>query len=122
MRGKGLVVSVGTLADGASRMAGLFEPVSEAILARLMEAGTVHGDETSWRVESPAAERGSSRVWLWCAASRDAVLFHVDSSRSAEAAGKAGPAPPKGLDKNPLPMNANRQRSSGLHRTLTSPS
>ena len=49
---------------------------------------TRHADETGWRVQELRGEDRSSRAWLWASVSSDAVYFHIDPSRSAEAAGK----------------------------------
>ena len=88
MRSQGLSVSAGTLASSIHRFLPLFAPLSEAIFHRQGAFRVLHGDETSWRVQSFFADRGSSRAWLWVGISRDAVWFHVDASRSAKAAGK----------------------------------
>ena len=95
MRSRGLPVSAGTLADSITRLMVLFAPLSQVILDHVKDAGTLHGDETSWRVQSLSGVRGTSRAWLWCAVSRDAVWFRVDARRNACAAGKlfAGVAP-----------------------------
>ena len=95
MRDRGLPVSAGTLADSIRRLTPLFAPLSQAILDHMKGAGTLHGDETGWRVQSLKGVRGTGRAWLWCAASRDAVWFRVDARRNAEAAGRlfAGVAP-----------------------------
>ena len=47
-----------------------------------------HADETGWRVQELRGEDRSSRAWLWTSVSSDAVSFHIDPSRSAEAAQK----------------------------------
>ena len=47
-----------------------------------------HADETGWRVQALRETGRSSRAWLWTSASNDAVYFHIDPSRSAEAAEK----------------------------------
>ncbi len=88
MRDQGLPVSAGTLASSIHRLMPLFAPLSLAILAHLKAAAVLHGDETSWRVQSLKAIRGTGKAWLWCAVCRDAVWFHVDARRNAEAAGK----------------------------------
>ena len=95
MRDRGLPVSAGTLADSIRRLTPLFAPLSQAILEHMKGAGTLHGDETGWRVQSLKSVRGTGRAWLWCAASRDATWFRVDARRNAEAAGRlfAGVAP-----------------------------
>jgi transposase len=85
---QGLPVSSGTLADSVPRFVPLFEPVAGAILAHQHAAVLCHADETTWRVQALRGEGGSGRAWLWTAVGNDAVRFHVDASRSAEAAAK----------------------------------
>ena len=85
---QGLPVSSGTLADSAPRFMPLFEPVAGAILAHQHAAVLCHADETTWRVQALRGEGHSGRAWLWTAVGNDAVRFHVDASRSAEAAAK----------------------------------
>ena len=81
----GLAVSAGTLANSRERFAALFETLYEAILAHQNDAALRHADETSWRVQELRGEERSSRAWLWTSVSADAVCFHIDASRSAEA-------------------------------------
>ena len=88
MSGQGLAVSPGTLADSLKRFVPLLEPLAEAILAHQNKAALRHADETSWRVQELHGEDRSSRAWLWTSVSSDAVCFHIDPSRSAEAAHK----------------------------------
>ena len=88
MADMGLAISPGTLADSIKRFAPLFEPLYEAILAHQNEAALRHADETSWRVQAYRKKGRSSRAWLWTSVSDDAVCFHIDPSRSAEAAMK----------------------------------
>ena len=83
---QGLPVAAGTLADGVPRFVPLFEPLAEAILAHQNAAALRHADETSWRVQALRAEGRSARAWLWTSVGNDAVHFHIDPSRSAEAA------------------------------------
>ena len=78
----------GTLADSLKRFVPLFEPMAAAILAHQNKAVLRHADETGWRVQELRGEDRSSRAWLWASVSSDAVYFHIDPSRSAEAAGK----------------------------------
>ena len=85
---QGLAVSPGTLAGCTGRMLPLFEPLRDAILAHQNEAGLRHADETGWRIQALREIRKSRRAWLWTSVSHDAVLFHIDPSRSAEAAAK----------------------------------
>ena len=85
---QGLPVSPGTLAGSVPRFVPLFEPVADAILAHHNSASLRHADETSWRVQGLRETGRSSRAWLWTSAANDAVYFHIDPSRSAEAAHK----------------------------------
>ena len=64
LTGQGLPISAGTPADGARRLAPLFEPLSAAILARRNEARLRRGDETAWRIRALGEAGGSSRTWL----------------------------------------------------------
>ena len=88
LTGQGLAISAGTLADGARRLAPLFEPLSAAIPAHQREARLRQGDETAWRIQALGEAGGSSRAWLWIGVCGDAVHFHVDPSRSAAAAAR----------------------------------
>ena len=88
MSGQGLVVSPGTLANSLKRFVALFEPLADTILTHQNETALRHADETSWRVQELRGEDRSSRAWLWTSLSNDAVYFHIDPSRSAEAAHK----------------------------------
>ncbi len=81
----GLAVSPGTLANSRKRFVALFETLHKAILAHQNTAALRHADETSWRVQELRGEERSSRAWLWTSVSADAVCFHIDASRSAEA-------------------------------------
>ena len=83
---QGLAVSPGTLANSRKRFVALFGTLYEAILAHQNTAALRHADETSWRVQELRSEDCSSRAWLWTSVSSDAVCFHIDPSRSAEAA------------------------------------
>ena len=86
MSERGLAISPGTLANSRKRFVPLFETLYEAILAHQNTAALRHADETSWRVQELRGEDRSSRAWLWTSVSSDAVYFHIDPSRSAEAA------------------------------------
>ncbi len=88
MAGQGLTVSPGTLANSRKRFVALFDPLAGAILAHQNEAALRHADETTWRIQELRTEERSSRAWMWTSVSTDAVYFHIDPSRSAEAADK----------------------------------
>ena len=83
---QGLPVAPGTLADSAPRFVPLFQPLAEAIRAHQNATALRHADETTWRVQALRAEGRSARAWLWTSVGNDAVYFHIDPSRSAEAA------------------------------------
>ena len=83
---QGLPVAAGTLADSVPRFVPLFEPLGEAIRAHQNAAALRHADETTWRVQALRAQGRSARAWLWISVGNDAVYFHIDPSRSAEAA------------------------------------
>ena len=83
---QGLPIAAGTLADSVPRFVPLSEPLAEAILAHQTAAALRHADETTWRVQALRAEGRSARAWLWISVGDDAVYFHIDPSRSAEAA------------------------------------
>ena len=83
---QGLPISPGTLAGSVPRFVPLFEPVADAILAHQNNAALRHADETTWRVQALREAGRSSRAWLWISVGHDAVYFHIDPSRSAEAA------------------------------------
>ena len=83
---QGLPVAAGTLADSMPRFVPLFEPLVEAIRAHQNAATLRHADETSWRVQELRTEGRSARAWLWVSVGNDTVYFHIDRSRSAEAA------------------------------------
>ena len=83
---QGLPVSPGTLADSVPRFVPLFEPLGEAILAHQNGATLRHADETTWRVQALRGDGRSGRAWLWTSIGNGAVRFHINASRSAEAA------------------------------------
>ena len=88
MSGQGLPLSPGTLADSVPRFVPLFEPLADAILAHQNTATLRHADETTWRVQALRDAGRSSRAWLWISVGGDTAYFHIDASRSAEAAQK----------------------------------
>ncbi len=83
---QGLPVAPGTLAASVPRFAPLFDPLAEAIRTHQNEASLRHADETTWRVQALREGGRSSRAWLWVSVTGDSVCFHIDPSRSAEAA------------------------------------
>ena len=84
MSDQGLPLSPGTLADSVP----CFVPLADAILAHQNTATLRHADETTWRVQALRDAGRSSRAWLWISVGGDTAYFHIDASRSAEAAQK----------------------------------
>ena len=85
---QGLAIAPGTIAGSVRRFLPLFAPLAEAILAHQNEMAVRHGDETGWRIQALSETGRSRRAWLWISVGKDAVYYHIDPSRSAEAAMK----------------------------------
>jgi len=83
---QGLAISAGTLGNSVTRFVPLFEPLGRAILEHQHAAGVRHGDETGWRIQALRESGRSGRAWLWVSVTEEAVYFHIDPARSAEAA------------------------------------
>jgi transposase len=79
----GLGLSPGTVTDGLRRLAPLFEPLMDGLVARNLEEKQWHADETRWRVFEPVEGKVGSGWWLWVFRSASAVVFVLDRSRSA---------------------------------------
>ena len=88
MTDQGLAIAPGTIADSVRRFLPLFAPLAEAILAHQNKMAVRHGDETGWRIQALSETGRSRRAWLWISVGKDAVYYHIDPSRSAEAAMK----------------------------------
>ena len=88
MTDQGLAIAPGTLASSVRRFLPLFAPLAEAILAHQNGMAVRHGDETGWRIQALSETGRSRRAWLWISVGKDAVYYHIDPSRSAEAAMK----------------------------------
>ena len=88
MTDQGLAMAPGTLASSVRRFLPLFAPLAKAILAHQNEMTVRHGDETGWRIQALSETGRSRRAWLWISVSEGAVYYHIDPSRSAEAAMK----------------------------------
>ena len=88
LEGHGLPLPAGTIASNTGKFLALFAPLYEAILEHQNRATLRHADETSWRVREFGEDGGSRRGWMWVTLSADAVCYHIDRFRSAEAARK----------------------------------
>jgi transposase len=82
MEAEGLKIDSQTLWNQIDALSKLLEPTYEALAARALASPLVHADETHWRM----MDGKSSRWWVWCLASEQAVIYRLSSSRSAEAA------------------------------------
>jgi transposase len=84
MEREGLEASSQTLWDQIDALARRLKPTWSALGERVLEAPVVHADETHWRL----MDGKSSRWWVWCVVSEEAVFYRLCSSRSAKAAGE----------------------------------
>lgn len=84
---QGLPVSPGTLAGGLQRLAGLFEPVLEALYCKQMSEALFHNDETRWEVFVELEGKVGTRWYLWLTRSASVVFYCIDPSRSAAVPG-----------------------------------
>ena len=83
LRAHGLNLAQGTVTDGLRRLAPLFAPLREALLARSRTAEHWHADETRWQVFEASSEHACQRWCLWVFWSAEVVVFTLDPSRSA---------------------------------------
>lgn len=80
----GLNMSPGTLAGGLQAIAPLFEPLEQALVAKLRSQPHWHADETRWAVFVVIEGKAGHRWYLWVFHSRSVVHYVLDESRSAE--------------------------------------
>ena len=71
-------VSKGGLVDAWQRLAGIFEPWHNQIGEAVRRGGTLHADETGWRVNGRTH-------WLWCFTTPSATAYMIDRSRGSPA-------------------------------------
>ena len=83
LRGHGLDLAQGTVTDGLRRLAPLFAPLRQELIARSRRAEHWHADETSWQVFEASNEEACSRWCLWVFWSAEVVVFTLDPTRSA---------------------------------------
>lgn len=84
MERQGLAVTSQTLWDQIDALAKALEPSYEALRPRVLAAPVVGADETHWQLMD--GQGGSSRWWVWCVASPEAVFYHLCGTRSTKAA------------------------------------
>ena len=74
-------ISAGGLVDAWQRTAGIFEPWHDQIADAVRRGGTLHADETGWRVNGKTH-------WLWCFTTPSATCYMIDRSRGSPALSK----------------------------------
>ncbi len=84
LRTRDFDLAQGTLTDGLKAMAPIFDPVYEAIVARNLEEGQWHADETRWHVFATMEGKVGYRWYLRVFISESAVVCVLDPSRSAK--------------------------------------
>ena len=80
----GLAMSPGTLTGGLQAIAPLFEPLGQALVAKLRSQPHWHADETRWAVFVVIEGKAGHRWYLWVFHSSSVVHYVLDESRSAE--------------------------------------
>jgi transposase len=78
----GLGIAPSTVAGGLQRLVPLFEPVYQAIGARVRESPYQQADETRWQVFVVQEGKEGYRWWLWVFLGTDAVVYVLDPRRS----------------------------------------
>jgi transposase len=84
MEREGLTVTSQALWDQIEALARCLEPSYKALSPRVLASPVVYADETHWRLMGQPEE--TSRWWVWCVASDDAVFYQLFGTRSAKAA------------------------------------
>jgi transposase len=84
LRHDGLPLAQGTLTDGLQRIAGLFEPLRQALHARQMGEKLFHGDETRWEVFEEVEGKTGHRWSLWVMRSASVVFYRMAPGRGAD--------------------------------------
>ena len=84
LRHYGLPLAQGTLTDGLQRIAGLFEPVVQALYARQRSEKLFHGDETRWEVFEEVEGKTGHRWYLWVMRSASVVFYCMAPGRGAD--------------------------------------
>jgi transposase len=80
----GLRVTSQTLWDQIDALAKHLEPSYQALLPRVLDSPLVGADETRWQLMERGG--GSSRWWVWCVASPEAVVYRLCGTRSTKEA------------------------------------
>ena len=80
----GFNLSAGTVENGFKKIGLLLQPVYQALVEELRKDPLWNADETRWKVFESIENKSSFLWWLWVFASKQVVLYVIDSSRSAE--------------------------------------
>lgn len=80
----GLNMSPGTLAGGLQTLAPLFEPLEQALVAKLRSEAHWHADETRWAVFVDLEGKVGHRWYMWVFHSHSVVHYVLDQSRATE--------------------------------------
>ena len=78
----GLKMAPGTLAGGLKALAPLFEPMNQALVAKLRSASHWHADETRWAVFVNIEGKVGHRWQLWVFHSAAVVHYVLDPTRA----------------------------------------
>ena len=80
----GLNMSPGTLAGGLQALAPLFEPLEQALVAKLRSEAHWHADETRWAVFVEIEGKVGHRWYMWVFHSPSVVHYVLDQSRATQ--------------------------------------
>lgn len=84
LAGHGLNMSPGTLAGGLQALAPLFEPLEQALVAKLRSQAHWHADETRWAVFVEIEGKVGHRWYMWVFHSPSVVHYVLDQSRATQ--------------------------------------
>ena len=79
-----LGLALGTVTDGLKKIAPLFLPIYEALIAKNIEENLWHSDETRWLVFVLVEGKVGYRWYMWVFRSTSCVVYRLDPSRSAK--------------------------------------
>jgi transposase len=82
LRSHGLDLSQGGLTEGLKRLAPLFEPIYQALVAHNQRQHLWNADETRWFVFASIAGKVGYQWYLWLFQSAEAVVFVLAAGRS----------------------------------------
>jgi len=82
LRSHGLDLSQGGLTEGLKRLAPLFEPIYEALVAHNQRQHLWNADETRWFVFASTEGKVGYQWYLWLFASAEAVVFVLAAGRA----------------------------------------